>query len=143
MKDQNINILYWIAMVAMVVYFAYIKGWILVNFDSISPLKVSALMEGDEDDNVTLLDVRTPLEFAREHIDGAKLIPLNLLKESLSKLKDSQTKKIVVYCHSGNRSIRASRILQANGFTPINMRGGLIEWKKSGFGVVKVAKTAK
>lgn len=139
MKDKYINILYWIAMVAMIGYFAYIRGWILIDFESLSPKEIQLLLE-KEDDNITILDVRTVLEFDREHIKDAQVIPLNLLSSSLSKLNHLKDKKIIVYCHSGSRSIRASRILKAKGFTPINMKGGLIDYKDEGFKVIRVIK---
>jgi len=134
MQDKHMNILYWIAMVVLLGYFAYIRGWILTDFESITPQQAQALLQ---DDNVTLLDVRTALEFDREHIKDAKLLPLNLLKENLTELEDIKKKKILVYCHSGSRSIKASRILKANGFIPINLKGGILQWKSDGFSVVK------
>ena len=85
---------------------------------------------------ITLLDVRTPEEYAQEHIDGAKLIPLQGLENSLAKLEHAQGKQIIVYCHSGNRSVAASRILAKNGFIPVNMEGGITGWKSEGLDVV-------
>ncbi len=42
------NILYWIAMLGLVVYFAYTKGWIFANFESISAKQANRLLENDE-----------------------------------------------------------------------------------------------
>ena len=125
----NINILYWVAMALLILYYAYTKGWILTNFESISAKEAYHLLEKD-DDNVTLLDVRTPQEFQSGHIPHAKLIPLDLLSDNLSKLKNEKEKQIVVYCLTGSRSVRASRILESHGFTPINMSGGYVSWVK-------------
>ena len=139
MKDKQINILYWIAMALLLGYFAYIRGWILTDFESLIPKEIASLIQKEEN-NISLLDVRTLLEFDREHIKNAEVIPLNLLSDSLNKLENIKNKKIIVYCHSGSRSIKASRILRAEGFTPINMQGGLIEYKKAGFEVIRVVK---
>lgn len=87
--------------------------------------------------NVVLLDVRTPEEYKEEHIEGATLISLGELAQKLSLLESQKSKKIIVYCRSGNRSISASRILAENGFTPLNLKGGINDWKSEGFLVVQ------
>lgn len=126
-KKQISNTLYTLAFIALGVYFGYSKGWIGSSVVSISPMKVSKLLENDT--NVTLLDVRTPQEFASEHIEGATLIPVSDLEQNLDKLQESKDKKILVYCRSGSRSVTASRILLEHGFSPINMSGGINQWK--------------
>jgi rhodanese-related sulfurtransferase len=118
------NILYWVAMAALLFWFAYNKGWILANFDSIDAKTAITLLEND--DNVTLLDVRTIPEYKEGHLRDAKLIPLQTLSSKLSMLKEDKEKKIIVYCRSGSRSVSASRILEKNGFTPLNVKGGII-----------------
>lgn len=134
-KKQTINILYWTALAAIAFYFAYSKGWILADFESISPKQAYELLHND--DNVTLLDVRTPGEFSQEHIAGATLIPVQMLSENMPMLANVKDKKIIVYCHSGNRSVAASRILVQNGFVPLNVKGGISGWKSEGFEVVR------
>jgi rhodanese-related sulfurtransferase len=129
------NILYWLAMGAMVLWFAYTKGWILANFQSIDAKIAITLIEND--DNVTLLDVRTIEEYKEGHLRDATLIPVQALSQNLSMLKTRKNKKILVYCRSGNRSISASRILEANGFTPINIKGGILSLQSAGVTVVK------
>jgi rhodanese-related sulfurtransferase len=111
-------------MAGLLFYFAYTKGWILANFESISPKQAQTLIL--HDDNVTLLDVRTAEEYKSGHIRGAKLIPLNKLEANLDKLKADRDKKIVVYCRSGNRSVAASRILEKHGFVPLNVKQGMV-----------------
>jgi rhodanese-related sulfurtransferase len=118
------NLLYWAAMAALLFWFAYNKGWILANFESIDAKTAINLLEND--DNVTLLDVRTIPEYKEGHLRDAKLIPLQTLSSKLSILRDDKNKKILVYCRSGSRSVSASRILKKNGFTPLNIKGGII-----------------
>ncbi len=134
MKNYT-NILYWISMVGLVIWFTYTKGWILANFESIDAKQAYTLMENDE--NVTLLDVRTIEEFKSHHIRDAQLIPLGVLEKNLNKLNESKNKKIIVYCQTGRRSVSASRILENSGFTPINVEGGIIAMKHVGFEIVK------
>lgn len=132
-KKKILNIVYWVGFIAIAIYFSYSKGWIFTNFESITPKQAYTLLQNDE--NVTLLDVRTPEEFAQEHIENATLIPVQVLSEKLSELQSVKNTKIIVYCHSGKRSVAASRILVKNGFVPFNVKGGITEWKAEGLEV--------
>jgi rhodanese-related sulfurtransferase len=123
-QKKFVNMLYWIAMAGLVVWFAYTKGWILTNFESITSKQALTLLE--KDDNVTLLDVRTPKEFKSGHLQDATLIPLSKLEENVEKLIPYKNRKIIVYCRSGNRSVSASRILEKHGFTPLNVKQGIV-----------------
>lgn len=83
-----------------------------------------------------LLDVRTPEEYAEGHIAGAKLIPVQVLAERLAEVPHD--KQVYVYCHSGKRSARASKLLADHGFTNIeNIKGGIVAWKEAGYPVEK------
>ena len=118
--------LFWVVLIIMGFYLLYQKGIIGTNFESIPPKVAYEMIQNDN--NVTLLDVRTVEEFKKDgRIAGAKLIPLGQLSANLNMLDKS--KKVLVYCRSGNRSVSASRILEGNGFTVINMSGGINEWR--------------
>jgi len=81
-----------------------------------------------------LLDVRTPEEYAEGHIAGAKLIPVQVLAEHLNEVP--KDKQVYIYCKSGGRSSRASKLLASNGFTNIeNIKGGFDAWKAAGYPV--------
>jgi len=129
------NLLYWIAMAGLLFWFAYSKGWILANFESIDAKTAIHLLEND--DNVTLLDVRTIEEYKEGHLRDATLIPVQALAENLGMLKQDKNKKIIVYCRTGNRSVSASRILEENGFTPLNVKGGIINLLGAGVEIIK------
>ena len=118
--------LFWVALVLMGIYMLYQKGIIGANFESVTPKVAYEMIQND--DNLTLLDVRTPEEFKKDgKIVGATLIPLSQLPKNLNMLEKS--KKVLVYCRSGNRSTSASRILSNGGYTVINMSGGMMEWR--------------
>ena len=134
MKNYT-NILYWIAMAGLILWFAYSKGWILANFESIDTKQAISLLEND--DNVTLLDVRTIGEYKEGHLRDATLIPVQALADNLGMLKQDKNKKILVYCRTGSRSVSASRILEENGFTPLNIKGGIIQLMGAGVEIVK------
>ena len=126
MNKKVTDRLFWVAMIGMGIYLLYAKGLILANYESVSPKVAYEMIQND--DNLTLLDVRTPDEFKKEgRIAGAKLIPLYNLEGNLKMLDKS--KQVLVYCHSGNRSVSASRILAKNGYTVFNMSGGISSWK--------------
>lgn len=76
-------------------------------------------------DNATIIDVRSPQEFASGHIDNALNIPLDRLQHSIEDLKE-MPKPIVAYCRSGNRSGMAVAILKQYGVTDA-INGGAIE----------------
>ena len=129
------NLLYWAIMLFLAFWFAYSKGWILANFDSIDAKTAIHLIETD--DNLTMLDVRTIPEFKEGHLENATLIPLDSLESNLDKLNASKHRKILVYCRSGNRSVAASRILEKHGFIPVNIKGGIVELVQNGARVIK------
>ena len=77
-----------------------------------------------------LIDVRTPAEYAFEHIRGALLVPLSDFDPDF--LPTQQGKRIILHCASGIRSkFAADRMLQA-GFAPIaHLEGGILAWKRA------------
>ncbi|HUC81625.1 MAG TPA: rhodanese-like domain-containing protein [Flavisolibacter sp.] len=76
--------------------------------------------------NATILDVRTPEEFAGGRYPNAINIPLNELPQRLEEIKQMKT-PIVAYCRSGNRSGMAVTILKQNGIANAHNGGGLNE----------------
>ncbi len=74
------------------------------------------------DGSATLLDVRTPQEYASGHIEGFKLIPVDELRERLGEIDSG--KPVYVICQSGLRSYIACRILAGHGFDAYNFAGG-------------------
>ena len=74
------------------------------------------------DGSVTLLDTRTPGEYAGGHIEGYINIPVDELRERLGEIDPK--KPVYVICQSGLRSYIACRILLQNGFDAYNFSGG-------------------
>ena len=74
------------------------------------------------DENVTLLDTRTPTEYSRGHVEGFINIPVDELRERIGEL--DRTKQVYVICQSGLRSYISTRILAGNGFDCYNFAGG-------------------
>lgn len=66
----------------------------------------------------TILDVRTPAEFAQGHVKGAVNIPLDQLQRSTAKVPKG--KPVITCCLSGGRSGVAEGILRQQGFEAYN-----------------------
>lgn len=91
-----------------------------------------------DEHNPFILDVRTPREYAAGHLRNAVLVPVQELQSRVQELSKEKNNQILVYCHSGNRSTVASKILIDNGFMRIyNMRPGIRGWNQSGYPVEK------
>lgn len=83
-----------------------------------------------------VVDVRTPEEYGAGHIEGAKLVPLQTLEKDIASIKKDQ--EIYLICRSGNRSAQAYAILAGMGYKDLkNVTGGMIEWEKAGYKIVK------
>ncbi len=82
----------------------------------------------DSGDDIQLIDVRQPDEYAFAKIEGAKLIPLGEVVRRMSELDDS--KETVIHCKMGGRSAKAIEMLQQAGFKGnlSNMKGGITAW---------------
>ena len=76
------------------------------------------------DKNATIIDVRTPEEFAGQHVPNAINIPLDQIPNRISQLKDMR-KPIVAYCRSGNRSGIAVGIMKQRGIADVVNGGGI------------------
>ena len=74
------------------------------------------------DGRVTLLDVRTPGEYTRGHIDGFVNLPVDDLRERLGEIP--QGKPVYVTCQVGLRGYIACRILAQHGYDCYNLSGG-------------------
>lgn len=73
----------------------------------------------------TLLDVRTPEEFAAGHLEGAINIPVAELTARIDEVPSDRA--VVVYCRSGNRSATATRELTARGYE-VHDLGAMSAW---------------
>ena len=82
----------------------------------------------DSKEDLIILDVRTPGEFAASHIEGAINIANETIKGERPSLLPDLDATILVYCRSGARSAQASKKLLALGYTEVYDFGGIINW---------------
>lgn len=86
-----------------------------------------------ETPNAQILDVRTPEEFASEHID--KAVNINWLADDFvtNTKKLDLSKPVFVYCKSGARSAKAAVKLEELGSKKIyQLEGGILKWNSAG-----------
>ena len=86
---------------------------------------------------ITLIDVRTPAEFAEGHIEGAINIDFQApdFADQVGTL--DKTAPYAIYCRSDNRSGQAEAIMAGLGFTDMtDLTGGIIAWAEAGMKVV-------
>ncbi|MDY5182343.1 MAG: FAD-dependent oxidoreductase [Prevotella sp.] len=106
-----------------------ISGYVAGNILSgkMQPLYWRELQQA-ETDNVTLIDVRTPDEYALGTIPGAINIPLDDMRERMSEIPADRP--VWLFCGVGLRGYLASNILKANGYKDVrNLIGGLKTYK--------------
>mgnify|MGYP002735227033 FL=1 len=73
----------------------------------------------------TIIDVRTPEEFAEGHLQDAVNIDINDpgFEDAISELDPNG--QYTVYCRSGNRSAQATALMEQMGFTNVTDAGGM------------------
>ena len=93
---------------------------------SLSPHDLAELLGGDQ---VTVIDVREPMEFATGHIAGSLNVPLARLQRA-----NLPAGPLVLVCQSGNRSAKGIQILQhrGQGQSISDLEGGLPSWQQAG-----------
>jgi rhodanese-related sulfurtransferase len=100
------------------------------QFGGIKTLVAGDFSAKEKDSNTVVIDVRSTEEVANGFIPGTDLF-INFLdgnfQDQLQKL--DKTKTYIVYCHSGNRSGKATNAMQQLGFTDIyNLQDGISGW---------------
>lgn len=83
--------------------------------------------------NAQILDVRTPEEYASEHLQNAKNVNWLSADFVANTSKYDKSKPVFVYCKSGGRSHKAAEKLGELGFTNIiELEGGILKWDAAG-----------
>ena len=109
------------------------------TIEDITPQEAFALIQNNQNNpDFVIIDVRTPAEFAGEHIENATNIDFysEAFRDELNKLDKNKT--YLIYCRSGGRSGSALDIMAELNFKEAyNMLGGINLWKTEGFPTVK------
>lgn len=108
---------------------------------SIKNLEATEVSKLLRDDKIVLIDVREQAEYAREHIEGAQLVPLSRFDPH--SLPDCGNRAIVFQCASGVRSARAADVCLRAGLPHAShLRGGILAWKRAGLPTVAASPAA-
>lgn len=83
-------------------------------------------LEAAQTAGATLIDVRSPAEFAAGAIPGALNVPVDELRDRRDELPDGP---VVVHCQVGLRGHIATRILRQHGADARNLDGGYRTWR--------------
>ncbi len=102
---------------------------------AMEPVDLQSLLERVHRGEVTVLDVRPPVEYEAGHIPGALSIPLKELESRLDKLPRNQ--EIVAYCRGPYcmLSVEAVEKLRARGYKAVRLEDSVSEWRARGFEV--------
>ncbi len=94
----------------------------------IEPLELKRRLD---EGTAVLIDIREPDEYAREHILGARLVPLSGF--DTHDFDRDHDKAVIFHCRSGNRTaVNASRILAKDFHEAYMLAGGLDAWRAAG-----------
>lgn len=86
-----------------------------------------------KDGNAIFIDVRSAEEFAKGHAKGFINIPLDEIAQDISRVPKADT--IYFICHSGGRSLLATKLAISHGLNAGNIEDGFSAWQKAGFPV--------
>lgn len=104
----------------------------------------TALIQADDleemmmiNDNIQLIDVRTPEEFQEGHLENATNINWNDKDFALQTQDLNKEEPIYLYCKSGRRSAAAAQQLTKEGFEVYDLKGGIDYWMNNNYPVTK------
>ena len=116
----------------------------LIDYESFCGVASDAAAEATEDATITprelrelldsargvaLIDVREPVEWDINHIQGAQLIPKSAIESGDGLSQVPQDRVAVVYCKTGVRSAEALALLKKAGFADaVHLQGGIAAW---------------
>lgn len=99
----------------------------------LTPQQVKAALDAQQ---IVLIDVREPDEFAAEKIAGAVNVPLSTFNPA--NLPQGNGKTVVLQCAGGKRSAMAvDKCQKANEAVDTHLAGGLAAWKAAGLPTVR------
>jgi len=138
MSLKNLTLL--VLTVSLVIAVALTGGCVQVRIiEDITTQEAFTLIQNNKNNpDFVIIDVRTPEEFASEHIENALNIDYysETFRDELNKLDKNKT--YLVYCRSGGRSGNASTIMKELNFREAyNMLGGINVWKSEGLPTTK------
>jgi len=86
-----------------------------------------------DDGSAILVDIRDANEYAREHLQGARLVPLSTVDAHDFDSERAAGKAVIFHCQSGRRTTaNAARLIAAGFKETYVLEGGLNGWREAG-----------
>ncbi len=110
-----------------------------IELGDITPKEAFDLIQNNsENKNFSIIDVRTPEEYANGYIENST----NIIYNSNSFIDEvnqlDKNKTYLVYCRLGRRSRKAVNIMKELGIKEVyNMVGGITRWEAEGLPIVE------
>ena len=101
-----------------------------------TPTELAAALTANPE-NVLLIDVRSPAEFASLHVGGAQNIPLDQLDPARVPAAPSPDHPIYVICQAGGRSAKGCEQLAAANLDVASVEGGTVACQTAGLPMVE------
>jgi len=99
-----------------------------VSGPALTTLQVTQLINGK---NATIVDIRSPEEFARGSLPNARNLPAEKVKDGAGVLK--KDKPVIVVCATGREAGKVAAQLRSSGFNDVFvLGGGLAAWREAG-----------
>ena len=98
-------------------------SWAPITSSEVPEIATAWVQENLHSDKFQLVDCREPNEWNSGYIETALSCPLSSWAQSSAKI--SKDKPVVVYCHSGVRSLSATADLLSKGYQVASMTGGI------------------
>ncbi|GGY14582.1 rhodanese-like domain-containing protein [Streptomyces anandii] len=100
---------------------------------SVPPVSLATDQARTRLEELTVIDVRTPGEYAAGHLPGALNIPLDHIGRALPEIRHASARGgVLVVCASGARSAKACALLAEQGVPTATLTGGTSAWAAAG-----------
>ncbi|MFN8126006.1 MAG: rhodanese-like domain-containing protein [Candidatus Nanopelagicales bacterium] len=126
-----------LALIALIALMTVLVAGCSSGGGAVKTVDAQTFLDTASQPGVTVVDVRTPAEYAAGHLDGAVNIDVESsdFAQQLGSLDKATT--YALYCRSGNRSAAAADQMAAAGFTSIdNLTGGIADLAAAGGQIV-------
>ncbi len=106
---------------------------------AILSLVFTASVFGGEKQAAVVIEVRAEFEWNTGHLEGAVLIPHEVIAQEITKVESDKKTRILLYCKSGRRSALALDALKNAGYENVINLGTVDEAAKAlGRNIVKL-----
>ena len=128
LKGVAIYEIYFGIIISLVVSAGFLFVWNgnLIKEGSNMSNDVVDMVRSDED--IILIDVRTPQEYRERRIPGSILLPDYEIRDRAADVIPDKDARIVVYCRSGRRSAQSAHVLRDMGYENVYDLGGINSW---------------